>query len=79
MIRSSFEVVEYNDLFLVIRDLDQLGKMSVTNDIENVCKYLYEEGYLKRQRLLYYDSDNRLDEVLYKNNGEFLDFTPYFA
>lgn len=60
--RSDFEIL---GTALVIRDLNR-GRMSVTNDAENVVTYLLENGFLKvNQRLFYYDSNNDLSEIIW--------------
>ena len=52
------------DECLVIRDLD--GEKSVTNDAERVVEMLYNAEVLKpNQRLEYFDSEGRRDEILH--------------
>lgn len=64
--RSDFEVLGNA---LIIRDLN-LGRMSVTNDAENVVAHLRETGLLKdNQRLFYYDSESILSEIAWYKNG----------
>lgn len=49
---------------------------SVTNDAENVVRRLLESGDLKPgQRLMYYDSEGNLDEILIAD-GQFAGFAP---
>jgi hypothetical protein len=77
MIKSNFLILPETDKDapLVIRDVGpwHLFK-TVTNDAENVVEYLYRIGLLvNNKRLLYYDSDGRLDELLHEN-GTFKDF-----
>lgn len=61
---------------LLIRDLGPWDQhLTVTNDAENVVRSLVAEGRLPAgRRLLYYDSDGRLDEILVSDRGEFLGF-----
>jgi hypothetical protein len=60
---------------VTIRDLGPWDRhLTVTNDAENVVKYLLETGELARgRRLLYYDSLNALDEILVRD-GRFIGF-----
>lgn len=58
---------------LVILDRD-LGNKSVTNDAENVVADLVREGKLPEgRRLLYYDSEGQLDEIMV-SGGKFAGF-----
>ncbi len=63
--------------FLVIKDVGPWGKhLTVTNDAEAVVATLLRRGLLQRgQRLLCYDSDGQLDELLVKD-GVFAGFAP---
>ena len=67
---------------LVIRDLGPWDQhMTVTNDVERVVEDLFERGLLTPGRqLLYFDSDNQLDEIVWGTNkagrGVFLRFLP---
>lgn len=75
MRRSNYRIVRDDGTFktpLVIADVGPWDQfLSVTNDAENVVKELVERGRLPEgRRLLYYDSDGYLDELLIKN-GEF--------
>jgi len=50
---------------LVIKDLHPSGHPTVTNDAEGVVEELVASGRLRPfQRLLYYDTEGRLDELL---------------
>lgn len=62
---------------LIIKDVGPWDKhLSITNDVEGVVKRLLEAGTLSPgQRLLYYDSDDQLDEIVILN-GEFHTFEP---
>ncbi len=70
-----FEVVTMSDKdgFFVIRDVGD--GLSVTNDAENVVKRLLEGPLKQGQKLLYYDSDGLLDELVIKD-GKFSGFGP---
>jgi len=59
----------------VIRDLGPWNEhLTVTNDVEWVVKQLFAtHALLAGQRLFYYDSDGRLDEILVKD-GKFVAF-----
>lgn len=65
---------------LVIRDMNA-GDVSVTNDAEAVVADLVRAGALpmlgdRRRRLMYYDSDNNLDELRVSLAGRFVGFAP---
>ena len=62
---------------LVIRDVGPWDKhLTVTNDAENVVEELIRSNrLLPGQRLLCYDSDNQLDEIVVKD-GKFTGFAP---
>ena len=65
--------------FLVIKDIghNSGGCKTVTNDAERVVAELYANGILKDGvQLLYYDSENYLDELLHKK-GKFTGFSSY--
>jgi len=63
---------------LVIRDEGPWDRHpTVTNDAENVVASLVADGYLPPGRkLLYYDSDGRLDQLLVRD-GRFAGFAPW--
>lgn len=60
---------------LVIRDLGPWSRFAtVTNAAEEVVAELIGNGYLRRdQRLLYYDSEGELDEIIHQD-GKFVRF-----
>lgn len=62
---------------LVIRDIGPWDKhMTITNGAEDVVEQLVAEGKLPEgRRLLYYDSEGELDEILVKD-GKFAGFAP---
>lgn len=71
--RASYSVVLAAPDVVVIRDR-RIG-MTITNDAEAVVKDLLAKGVLKTgMRLHYYDTDGRLDELLFDENG-FKDFS----
>jgi hypothetical protein len=77
--RHARYVVVEDDLLdadpLVIRDVGPWDKRpTVTNDAEDVVRRLVEEGRLPEgRRLLYYDSEGNLDELVVKD-GKFAGF-----
>ncbi len=76
--RALWEVCSYECTpeRLVIRDRNELGHLSVTNDAEAVVAYLFRAGTLRDgRRLFYYDTDGNLDELLIKD-GKFAGFAP---
>jgi hypothetical protein len=51
---------------LIIRDTGHMSGCSVTNDAEAVVQHLHEQGLLNNgRRLLYFDSDDELSELLH--------------
>ena len=73
---ANFDIVENNFPGpLIIRDVGPWDKFpSVTNDVEGVVARLIGSNVLKEhQRLLYYDSENILDEIIVKD-GKFVRF-----
>lgn len=75
--RSTF-TWERVDGVMVVTDLDdgtlQLVPCSVTNDAENVIKYLYKFAGLKSdERVVYCDTQGRWDELMHQN-GKFAGF-----
>jgi len=56
--------------------IDQnLGRMSVTNDVENVLAEIHKEIDLTGKTVTYRDSEGHVDKLIHKN-GEFLHFAP---
>ena len=74
---ANYIIVGEDQNMLVIRDVGPWDQHpSVTNDAENVVLELAGQNLLQPgRRLLYYDSDGRLDEMLIKD-GVFLGFAP---
>lgn len=71
--RSNWKVLTNCDAEVVIKDLNT-SSMSVTNDAENVVFDLYDRGALWHgKRLLYFDSNGDLDEIVHEH-GRFVDF-----
>lgn len=73
MTRSDFSFSINGDI-VTVQDLN-LGRMSVTNDAENVIKELHEQIDLTGKRVQYYDSEGQLDRLLHKD-GVFAGFRP---
>jgi hypothetical protein len=74
--RANYDILEFesNDQELIILDLGPWNKFStVTNAAEQVVRELAPT--LQGRRLLYYDSEGRLDEIVVIN-GEFAGFAP---
>lgn len=62
---------------LIIRDVGHAyGKMTVTNDAEEVVAELHRQDILGGRRLFYHDSEGQLDELRHDGNGKFLGFSP---
>lgn len=69
---SSFTLIESSDSHILIKD-NKIG-MSVTNDAENVVKYLSENFETKDKIIYYIDTEGRVDILGHDNNGNFTDF-----
>ena len=63
---------------LVIKDIGPWNRhLTVTNDAENVVQRLERQGHLPvSRRLLYYDSEGELSEILVRDDF-FAGFAPY--
>ena len=76
--KCNYDIVHNNeDEPLVIQDIGPWNQyMSVTNGAEVVVKELLDRGLLPNNRkLLYYDSENQLDELLH-DGPTFIGFAP---
>lgn len=81
MLRARFDVLvnipTASDGPLYLRDLSaSRGSMTITNDAEAVVKHCAASGMLGRakdRRILYYDSEGDLDELVH-DRGVFLGF-----
>ena len=66
---AKIKIVSSGDGLTVIRDMND-GSKTITNDAEAVVKDLMNIKLIKAgDRLLYWDSDNRLDEILFDEDG----------
>lgn len=63
---------------VVIKDLGPWDTfLTITNDVEHVVNQLVKSGRLTEGRkLLYYDSEGELDEIVVRN-GKFSGFAPF--
>ena len=77
-LKSDFHLVMNTPEFVLIRDNANWKKtMSVTNDAENVVKYLKDIALLMTDTILYYiDTDGRVDILEHDGNGNFTNFKP---
>lgn len=73
MVRSDYEVVRVTPEIVFIDDLCD-GRMSVTNDAENVVREVAKS--FPGRRVVYRDSDGNWDELLHAG-GRFTGFCPY--
>ena len=72
--KSKFYIAQETDEYIYIIDLG-IDTKSVTNDVENVLSFLSEYNNLGNRRLIYWDSDSRIDEIIHEN-GVFKRFSP---
>jgi hypothetical protein len=80
-LRADFELVMNNLNWVLIRDnANQSQTMTVTNDAENVVKFLKEKAILIGDAILYsICTDNSIDILEHDGNGKFLGFRYAFA
>jgi len=75
--KAVFKIVENNNSYILIEDLaNQLNTMSITNDAEDVIKYLTEKYNIQNKVIYYIDTDNRVDILEHDNFGNFTGFKP---
>jgi hypothetical protein len=74
---ANFEIVEQTPQAITLRDLGPWDKyLTTTNAAEQIVEDLSRKGLLKEgQKLLYYDSENELTELVHKD-GTFVRFAP---
>lgn len=69
---ANFEIVSVDKDKVTLRDLGPWDKhLTITNDVEGVIDRLAETVDIDQKRILYYDSDNELTEVVITSNGIF--------
>lgn len=75
MIKSNYKIVCHTDHYVKFEDLGPWDKFkSITNDIENVIRDLYNDNIIENGTLLeYIDTEKSITGVVHKN-GEFLSF-----
>lgn len=71
-IRSKFQILSIKDSAALIVDLN--GQKSVTNDAENVIKYIVEQ-HPHVSRFFYKDSDGHWDEM-FLDDADMANFAP---
>jgi hypothetical protein len=69
-VRSDFDLVKVENNIVFIKDAN-LGNRSVTNDAENVVRFLLSEH--PNHRIVYMDSDGEWGELRH-NGREFMEF-----
>jgi hypothetical protein len=75
MIRSDYSVaLVTDDIVFITDDWEAHGRMSVTNDAENVVQHV--NGQYPGRRIVYRDTDGCWDELLHAD-GNFTGFAPY--
>lgn len=78
MNRSNFVIEEQNNEKVIIRDVGPWDVyMTVTNNVENVVKFLTNTKVIDNNKKLYcYDSEGDLDEIVHVD-GQFVKFMPF--
>ena len=74
MVKSNFTINSQTDEYIYIINNGGENHKSVTNDLENVVKYLFDNYNLNNRRLIYCDSDGNNDEILHDGKGKFASF-----
>lgn len=74
--RSDWDIVKVKDNKVYIEDLN-LGRMSVTNDAENIFECI--QKHYPDHRLIYRDSEGQWDEIYLEKTwlGSSISFKPY--
>lgn len=69
MSKPCYEISKRTKEFLVLRDIGPWDKhMTITNAADEVVSDLIDQGLLNDgQKLLYYDTENNLDEIIIEN------------
>jgi hypothetical protein len=76
MSQAVFTITRVGPGAITIRDCGGPVNLSVTNDAERVVRTLVQEKLLREgMRLFYYDSEDRLDEILWRDR-KFQGFAP---
>ena len=75
MTRAQYIIVSQDETTVLIRDIGTTC-MSVTNDAEAVVRDLHELHALSARQLLYFDSENEVDELKHDGHGNFTGFAP---
>jgi len=74
--RANYSIVRSDAQQIVIRDEGPWDRhLTITNDAEAIVAGLHESGSLRGRKLLYYDSDGQLDELVHEG-GRFVRFAP---
>lgn len=75
MRRANYDIAKQMPEAITLRDLGPWDKfLTITNAAEDVVEELVRQGILNEgQRLLYYDSEGELTELIHKN-GKFSGF-----
>lgn len=75
--RAQYHILSFTDDTVTIRDdwTDRCNCMTVTNDAERVVEELQKIPTVAGKRILYYDTEGQLDELLHRD-GKFAGFAP---
>lgn len=74
--RSNFHILSNSPDKIVLEDLGPWDHFStITNDAENVVKYLHNSGQATgAKQIIYYDSDGEATQLVHDGKGNFVDF-----
>ena len=76
-VKCNFVIEKNNLTYLLVKDIGPWNKYkSITNDIENLVKFLYERGTLYNEKVFeYIDSEDEICEIQHLD-GKFIGFGP---
>jgi hypothetical protein len=68
-LHAAYNVVKNTTAFIHIKDIGNITRMSVTNDVEYVLSELSKQYDISRRRVFYTDSDGQIDEIVHRGKN----------
>lgn len=69
----AFTIAFKNDNVILLEDYSRYGNYkSITNSAGDIVHYLQKEGILYGQKLMYIDSDDVIDEIVYSEGKDYI-------
>lgn len=74
--KSNFTILHNSPEVIVLQDLGPWDHFkTITNDAENVIKYLHKSGQAtSTKQIIYYDSEGEATQLVHDGKGNFVDF-----